>query len=222
MRLRRSHKGFTKHFKMPRGADFASRFAGAGHETPRQSAGFTLIELLVVISIIALLASIVLASLNSARAKARDARRIADLRQLQTAVEFYYDSNNIYPGPTSGVCNSGLNEHSDGWCRDTRNNNGVTPIDAWIPGLVPFMVSMPHNPQPYVAGSWPYHYCLGGNNLCAGVGVGTSQMYWFMVMLEGNPSLTCPTRTYIWYNGSTNACPGITGYNSGAYVIKNF
>ncbi len=144
--------------------------------------GFTLIELLVVISIISLLASIVFASLNSARAKARDARRIADFGQLRTAVEFYYDSNGIYPGPTSGVCNSGVNEHGDGWCRDTRNNNGVTPIENWIPGLAPFLPSMPHNPQPYATGFWPYHYCLGGNSSCAGSG--TSQQYWFMTGLE--------------------------------------
>lgn len=120
----------------------------------------------------------------------------------------------MYPGPTSGVCNAGINEHNDGWCRDTRNNNGVTPIDQWIPGLAPFMSSMPHNPQPYAGGSWPYHYCLGGNNLCAGGG--TSQMYWFMVLLEGNPSLTCPTRTYLWYNGAN--CP----WGAGQYTVKNF
>lgn len=59
--------------------------------------GFTLIELLVVIAIIGLLASIVLVSLNSARMKARDARRISDMKQIQLALEMYYDTNGTYP-----------------------------------------------------------------------------------------------------------------------------
>jgi len=60
--------------------------------------GFTLIELLVVIAIIGLLSSVVLASLNTARAKARDAKRLADLKQLQTAIEIYKLNNGVYLG----------------------------------------------------------------------------------------------------------------------------
>lgn len=67
--------------------------------------GFTLIELLVVISVIGLIASIALVSLNTARAKARDARRKADFRQLQTALELFFNKNSRYPGE-AGWCDS--------------------------------------------------------------------------------------------------------------------
>ena len=69
----------------------------------RKQKGFTLIELLVVVTIIGILATIVLVSLNDARMKARDVRRLADLRQVALALELYYDDNpgTGYPG-TSG------------------------------------------------------------------------------------------------------------------------
>ena len=59
--------------------------------------GFTLIELLVVISIIGLLSSIVLTSVNSARNKAKVARAAVDLKQLVLVLNLYLDANNAYP-----------------------------------------------------------------------------------------------------------------------------
>ena len=64
--------------------------------------GFTLIELLVVIAIIGILSSVVLASLNTARLKARDAKRILDVKQLQNALQLYSEDNNGgYPSALS-------------------------------------------------------------------------------------------------------------------------
>lgn len=74
----------------------------------KKSKGFTLIELLVVIAIIGILATIVLVSLNSARQKARDVRRIADLRQVALGLEMYYDDNAGYVGVT-GCSNANWN-----------------------------------------------------------------------------------------------------------------
>ena len=62
--------------------------------------GFTLIELLVVIAIIGLLSTLSVLALNNARQKSRDAKRVADIKQIQTALELYY--NDAYGYPTGG------------------------------------------------------------------------------------------------------------------------
>ena len=76
----------------------------------RKNQGFTLIELLVVIAIIGVLASVVLASLNTARKKSRDARRIADIKQIQLALELSFDSAspNTYPATLAALQTGGF------------------------------------------------------------------------------------------------------------------
>jgi len=62
-----------------------------------ESAGFTLIELLVVISIISLLSSVVLASINGVRESARESRVQADLQQIRLAIEQLKSDTGLLP-----------------------------------------------------------------------------------------------------------------------------
>jgi prepilin-type N-terminal cleavage/methylation domain-containing protein len=59
--------------------------------------GFTLVELLVAIGIIGILSSIAVVSVSNVRAKARDAKRLADVKQIQTALEAYLNDMGKYP-----------------------------------------------------------------------------------------------------------------------------
>lgn len=90
----------------------------------RNKKGFTLIELLVVIAIIGLLATIAVVALNSARTSSRDAKRIADVRQIQTGLELYFNAKTKYPAcatstvaaipTTANTCGDGLATYISG------------------------------------------------------------------------------------------------------------
>jgi len=105
--------------------------------------GFTLIELLVVVTIIGLLASVIMASLNTARAKGRDGKRVSSIEEVVKALSLYWsDNNNQYPSPTAPVGEGGW-ETSDAdplqWLEGLRpyfggNPTPVDPINITITG----------------------------------------------------------------------------------------
>lgn len=99
--------------------------------------GFTLIELLVVIAIIGVLASIVLASLNTARRKSRDARRISDIKQIQLALELFYDAQSPSPRYPTAV------DNIPGNC----NTTTAYGLEALATAANAFIPQVPRDPQ---------------------------------------------------------------------------
>lgn len=106
----------------------------------KSKAGFTLIELLVVISIIGLLASVVMASVNSARIKARDAKRKAEMREFTQGFEFYYDSYGSYPPyRASNSCGGNRGDWATSICS---NSNWLTTDNNFLS----FLSVIPRDP----------------------------------------------------------------------------
>ena len=141
----------------------------------KSKSGFTLIELLVVIAIIGILSSVVLASLNTARAKARDARRVTDLKQLQIALELYFDTNNSYQvtGGAATWTEGRCSPPPDGWI----NKRDYTGANAYIPNLAPtYIAVLPGDPAINPAGARCYGYYSAD---------GTTYYAWAHVGAEG-------------------------------------
>lgn len=118
----------------------------------KKEKGFTLIELLVVVAIISLLSSVVMTALNSARVKARNARRLADINTLATAFTLSYV--NSWPDSASNwACVS--TECYEGWA-------GYPSQTTVTNFLTPSLPTFPSDPRGGSRGHGGYLY-LGPN-----------------------------------------------------------
>ena len=159
--------------------------------------GFTLIELLVVIAIIGVLSSVVLVSLNTARAKARDANRAAAISQFRNALELYYLDNGQYPA------SGGATAPNSSWT--TSNDSSWTTLQT---ALAPYMPQLPRDPSQSTSG-WPATtgvYAFSYYSRSYGCDLG-----WYMIVWRPEGVKTSP--------GST-ACDGtVFNYGNGTVTV---
>lgn len=129
----------------------------------RSQKGFTLIELLIVIAIIGLLATLAIVSLTTAQQKARDAKRIADAKLYQNAIELYFS------------------EHPDGYpvCEPT----AVSTCTTWaaFSALVDDYMTQVPVPPDVTTEQYEYYYSGAG---APAAGVHDASGYYFAVQLE--------------------------------------
>jgi len=129
----------------------------------KAQSGFTLLELLVVLAIIGLLASVVIIATQSARSKARDAKRAGDVRQIMNAMEQYHIANNVYPTGTLSILSFGPGTNID-------NPLALDSAPNFVPQYIAFL---PVSPLPADGGCSP-NTGLGNNN------------YWYSVADDGS------------------------------------
>ena len=155
--------------------------------------GFTLIELLVVIAIIGLLASVVLLSLNSARQKSRDAKRLADVRQIASAFELYFNDCGGYPIEATAVVVAATDKLFSGTGADCGDDSGSSAVNGGIgatAGGTTYLGQFPVSPTPQdgtctaaqnsytytaaAAATYTFTFCLG--NLTGGYAAGVKTL----------------------------------------------
>ncbi len=164
----------------------------------KRSRGFTLIELLTVIAIIGILSTIVMVSLTTARQKSRDAKRLADIKNIQLSLEQFYNDNLYYP----------------------RNiYTSLAPV---------YMNSVPYDPMaaaPCTNGSQAGCYMYAALNYAgSGTGCGTQAHYYHLgAAMEANTAIlqdadvaanaadTCSGSQDVDFHGTAQDCADTTG-----------
>lgn len=113
------------------------------------SKGFTLIELLFVIAIIGLLSAIGTVSYESASRQSRDVKRVSDIKQVQTAIEIFFENHSYYPFDGAPGIDGSILETETGTLSLSDAGFSIQPS-----GRV-YMLKIPKNPAP---NGTPYLY----------------------------------------------------------------
>lgn len=135
--------------------------------------------------------------LNSARVKARDSKRKADLTQIRKALDMYFDKYNYYP--PSASC---------GW--DCNGYSFSTTGGNWIAGLEEFLPKIPVDPInnasiPWGAGNYSYAYGNVGKN-------SYPAQYDLTAQLENTSDPDrCGVKNYKYYFGDSPWCTAFGG-----------
>lgn len=158
--------------------------------------GFTLIEILVVIAIIGLLSTVVFAAMSQARSNARDKDRLAQLKQLQTAIEIYGHTTGQYP---ETGCGRGL----DQW---TGHGSIYGSCAVYIDGITDLMSPLPVDP---IVNNYGYIYRTNAER--------TEYKLMIFNALEG-VTVTAASEYARYREG--DGCPGgMSGNNSRSYAV---
>ena len=178
----------------------------AGKFSPRQNKSFTLIELLIVIAIIGILAALIIVSVTKAAARARDARRLADMNEIHKALSMYYLDNGNWP--TCGNTGGGCDPNYGGW------DDSYYYGQNWLKFLTPtYLTSVPVDPLNNGYG-YTYRYYLypAGN-----AGCNASLGDFYVVCATGDETGLLTSQDQYWI------CPQRTwGQGDGIYCFGEF
>jgi len=121
--------------------------------------GFTLIELLVVIAIIGLLSTLSILALSSARARARDTKRVSDVKQIQTALEMYFNETGAYPTTSMVVAGGSVSTTNSVFLKTVPTPPTVSDGSGQCAASQPNYTYVAYNTSG--GGTYSLQYCLG-------------------------------------------------------------
>ncbi len=135
---------------------------------------FTLVETLVVITIVGVLTSLSMVAIQNSRENARNAKRIADVKQMQIALELYYQDNGSYPSslnPGESLASNSIVYMETIPFAPTPNDGTCSEGENTYTYLNPYRLNyfyIEYEPEQWTYHNWDYernyydiHFCLG-------------------------------------------------------------